>query len=142
MQSLNENILSALRELGQKTRLALENKDADAAQSLLEDGWNLIPDPKECYDITERKIIASIRLMAHSNKPEYALRWINELNNFPPSPIDDEPVFLIGVTHFQLRNLSKAFEYFEKAYVLSKGRCFREEDPKYLKFYLENKKGK
>ena len=126
-----------MRELGTRVRDALKNGDADMAQSLLEQGWNMIPEPKSGYDISTSKVLGSIRLMAQSGKPSLALKWIEELKRVSVSDIDAEPDFLIGVTFFELGNTEAAFQHFDQSSKMSKGRCFQGEDKKYLDFYKE-----
>ena len=55
---------------------------------------------------------------------------------------EDGPCFLLGTIYYEMGSSDNAFKWLSQANEISKGRCFREEDPKYLKFYLENKKSK
>lgn len=135
MKSVNDEIMKEMRELGAKVREALKNGNVEEAQSLLEQGWRLIPEPKSEYDISISKVLASIRLMAQSGKPSLAFKWIEELKYLPISAIDAEPDFLIGMTFFELHDEDKAFLHLERANKLSKGRCFQDEDKKYLEFF-------
>lgn len=140
MKSVNDEIMQQMRELGAKVREALKNDNAEDAQSLLEQGWRLIPEPKSEYDISISKVLASIRLMAQSRNPLLAFKWIGELKHLPISTIDAEPDFLIGMTFFELHDEDKAFFHLARANKLSKGRCFQDEDKKYLEFYKSRTK--
>ncbi|MFC3653410.1 hypothetical protein ACFONN_17765 [Dyella humi] len=142
MKSVSDEVMQELRGLGSDVREALKNGDADKAQSLLERGWKLIPEPKAECDISISKALASIRLMAQSNKPQLAVRWIDELKKLPVSKIDAEPDFLMGVAYFEMGDLDGAFAHFDKSSKMSKGRCFQGEDKKYQEFYKKHAAGK
>lgn len=142
MKSANTEVIQRLRGLGSEVREALENSDADKAQSLLEQGWELIPEPKAEYDISISKALASIRLMAQSKKPKLAARWIDELKKLPISEIDAEPDFLMGVAYFEMGDLDDSFAHFDRSSKMSKGRCFQGEHKKYQGFYKKHAAGR
>ncbi|MFZ4701159.1 MAG: hypothetical protein ACOYMG_14010 [Candidatus Methylumidiphilus sp.] len=142
MKTIPDDIMHQMKELGVQVREALKQGNAEEAQSLLEQGWQLIPEPKSEYNISISKVLASIRLMAQSGKPSLALEWIEELKHLPISAIDAEPDFLTGITHFELGNMGAAFQHFDRSSKMSKGRCFEGEDKKYIDFYKKRLGGK
>ena len=142
MKTLDDSRMQELAKIGAETRQQLSEGKVDLAQLNLEHAWNLVPEPKAEFDISISLVLGAIRLLASSKQPSYALRWINELQKLPVSAIDAEPNFLMGMTYIELNDESKAFEHFDKAYKMSKGRCFQGEEKKYLDFYKKRASGK
>jgi hypothetical protein len=134
MKSLDADTVSKMRELGALVRAALARNDPETAQALLREGWELIPAPRRDYDVSLSKVLGSIRLMATSGKPEYALAWVEELNGLDITAIDAEPHFLAGVAYYENGHLDLAAKHFLKADQVSKGRCFQGEDQRYRAF--------
>ncbi|MEI8362896.1 MAG: hypothetical protein WCG35_06720 [Betaproteobacteria bacterium] len=60
MKTIPDDIMHQMKELGVQVREALKQGNAEEAQSLLEQGWQLIPEPKSEYDISISKVLASI----------------------------------------------------------------------------------
>ncbi|PKB13784.1 hypothetical protein [Janthinobacterium sp. 64] len=130
--------MSKMQEIGRQARAEIAAGNPDAAQALLEKAWQLIPLPRaQCHDSVSLAR-GALRLMAFSGKPSLALRWISELENLPVSDLDPGPDFLQGVTYYELCDLRRAYEHFQRSFTMSKGRCFVDEDPKYLAFYREH----
>lgn len=138
MAPLAEEKMAEMQKTGEQARAEIAAGNPDSAQVLLEKAWQLIPLPHaECHDSVSLARGAQ-RLMAFSAKPSLALRWISELKSLPVSDLDPGPDFLQGVTYYELGDLNRAYEHFQRSFMMSKGRCFVDEDPKYLAFYIEH----
>lgn len=138
MAPLAEEKMAEMQETGERARAEISAGNPDAAQILLEKAWQLIPLPRaQCHDSVSLAR-GALRLMAFSGKPSLALRWINELKSLPVSDLDPGPDFLQGVTYYELGDLNRAYEHFQRSFTMSKGRCCVHEEPKYLTFYKEH----
>lgn len=125
-------------EMRQGYTLLKEGK-ADKAESFFLRAWDLIPDPKFGWDISQITIIRIAKFYRDARKFPEALRWAKDIFRCRPLPNDAEPYVVLGSIHLEAGELDAAREKFEKAFELAGKRGFDGEDPKYLKFLKEKK---
>ena len=111
----------------------------DGAIKYLNEAWQLLPEQKgkweESYQIAES--LAILYLMKQ-NYTE-AIKWAKILFDCDTDRIDSgEREFLVGKIRFEMGDEAGARKYFKTANVKSEGRCFEDEDTKYLKFFLNS----
>lgn len=103
---------------------------------LLEDAWIKLPEPKgeysESYYIAED--ISKTYML--TNDLKQAKKWSDELFKCGLHRLDGgERELLAGKIAFELGEFDLAKEYFAIANEKSEGRCFEDEDIKYIKFF-------
>jgi len=113
------------------------------AVELANNAWAEVPEPKFGWDVTNSFVIGIAETYRDCQLYEPAINLLNDL--FSAKAVDsfeDGPYFMMGTTYYEMGDFENSLKWLSQANTISKGRCFREEDPKYLKFFLENKKDK
>lgn len=102
----------------------------------LETAWGLFPDPKGIYSESYylvKDIIDTCFVLSDFNK---AKEWSEKIFLTGFMRIDSgEKEFISGKVAFELGDLELAKEFFSIANKKSEGRCFEDEDTKYLKCF-------
>jgi len=103
---------------------------------LLEEAWELIPEPKgiysESYHVVE-DIIDTLFLLQDFNK---AYEWSTKIFTTGFMRFDTGgKEFISAKAAYELGEFDLAKEFFNFAFKKSEGRCFEDEDPKYLEFF-------
>lgn len=114
----------------------------DESFKLLEQAWDLYPDPKENW--TEAYNTAKYvceDCFAVNNFPE-AKVWLNRMiaNNNNLHHSDDECQYYVGKYLFETGEYERALENFKEVVKEAGLRYFEDEDPKYLDFYKNPQK--
>jgi hypothetical protein len=103
---------------------------------LLEDAWDKLPEPKGEYSESfhiARYISETYMLI---NNLKQTKKWSNELFKCGLHRIDSgERELLAGKVAFELGEFEISKKYFTIANDKSEGRCFEDEDIKYVKFF-------
>ncbi|MFP3886729.1 hypothetical protein HPB58_06955 [Priestia filamentosa] len=113
-----------------------ENGNHHESIFLLEEAWDLIPEPKGIYSVQSYGLVKDIIDTYFITKDfEKAKEWADKLFLTGFNRIDSgEKEFTSGKVAFELGNLETAKEFFSIANRKSEGRCFGDsEDIKYLK---------
>lgn len=103
---------------------------------LLEEAWDRLPEPKGIYDESfhiAKYTSETYLLIKDGNNAKV---WSERLFQCDLERIDSgERDFLAGKVVFELGDFEVAKKYFTIANAKSEGRCFEDEDKKYIKFF-------
>ncbi|RAS80693.1 hypothetical protein [Priestia endophytica] len=113
-----------------------ENGNHNESISLLEEAWDLIPEPKGIYSVQSYGLVKDIIDTYFITKDfEKAKVWADKIFLTGFARIDSGgKEFISGKVAFELGDLETAKEFFSIANKKSEGRCFGDpEDIKYLK---------
>ena len=102
----------------------------------LEEAWNKLPEPKGQYSESYHIASGISEICIILNNLEQAKKWSDELFKCGLHRIDSgEREFLEGKIALELGEFEMAKKYFTIANEKSEGRCFEDEDKKYIKFF-------
>ncbi|PCJ55342.1 MAG: hypothetical protein COA79_21100 [Planctomycetota bacterium] len=134
-------IKSQINTLMEKVNLEWELKNYETSLNYLKDSWNLLPSPKTDFDDSYHIVELIISLyLENLNLPLEAKNWVKIFYECDTARIDSgERHFVDGKTEYALGNIESSMILFSKAYKLSEGRCFIDEDPKFKTLYFKNK---
>jgi len=119
---------------------ALKNGDNEEAILKSEEAWYKFPEPKYDWDVTLSFTTGICSLYREVGFYAKAHNIIDELlSSGHLDDYDDGPLFLKGSIYFEQGDLEQAKEWFDKANVISKGRCFVSQPKKYKIFFDEQK---
>ncbi|PEJ59971.1 hypothetical protein CN692_04120 [Bacillus sp. AFS002410] len=109
----------------------------DSINYLLE-AWNAIPEPKGIYkDSYHFALYLSETNLLINNFIE-AKKWADVIYSCGLDRIDSgEREFLSGKVAYEMGDISAARSYFDLANEKSEGRCFINEDKKYVEFFKQ-----
>ena len=136
-----QSLFDQMNDIADMVHAAIKRGDVCAVQAEFERVWNRIPEPKNKCEAINVFAQAAVRVLATSGHPTYALPWLDRCKLMRVSEIDAEPDFLIGVTYYELNDKDLACEHFKRAFTMSEGRAFSDEDPKYLNFLKTYSRG-
>lgn len=133
MKILEGEILKEIENFANQGDLAFEKKNFKVQEEFYKKAWEIIPEPKKDWDVSDW-ILGSIAESYYLQK-EYAtaLKYFLETLEC----VDGNNSFInfrIGQLYFNKNKTEEATKYFQKAWNLSEGRAFQDEDPKYLYF--------
>ncbi|GMA98790.1 hypothetical protein [Pelosinus sp. IPA-1] len=136
MTSLQSPIKEQIESLISKSNEEFEKANHAQSIQLLEDAWGKIPAPKGLYEDSYH-IVKDIIDTCFINKDfSKAKEWSEKMFLTGFARIDSgERDFYAGKIAFELGELEVAKEFFSIADKKSEGRCFEDEDTKYLKFF-------
>ncbi|WHX47202.1 hypothetical protein QNH46_13595 [Paenibacillus woosongensis] len=121
--------------------IEVSNQEYDLANyedsiKLLEEAWEKLPIPKVTYDDSYHIVKYIIETYLFMNKAEMGAKWISMLFICDLEREDSgEREFIAGKVSYETDDLVMAKELFYVANNKSEGRCFEDEDTKYLKFF-------
>ncbi|ULQ46503.1 hypothetical protein JN531_015560 [Flagellatimonas centrodinii] len=119
-----------------KAQEAIAIGDEDSAERFCDDAWNAIPEPKYGWDSSYICTSHEVALLRSLRRFDKAISLTQGyLDSGFHLEYEDGPFFWLGTLHFEKDDLDKAYEFFERANKMSRGHCFREEDPKYKLFF-------
>lgn len=138
MADLQSPIKEKFEILVKKSDKQFNNGNHEESILLLEEAWNLIPDPKgiyceESYHLVKDVVATSLIL----NDLKKAKVWADKIFLTGFDRIDSgDKEFISGKVAFELGDLETAKEFFIIANRKSEGRCFGSpKNTKYLKFF-------
>ncbi|AIQ17236.1 hypothetical protein H70357_11655 [Paenibacillus sp. FSL H7-0357] len=138
MATLQSPINEKFESLVSESNEQFNNGNHEDSISLLEEAWNLIPDPKgiyceESYHLV-KDVIATCLII---NDLKKAKLWADKIFLTGFDRIDSgDKEFISGKVAFELGDLETAKEFFSIANRKSEGRCFGSpKNIKYLKFF-------
>lgn len=136
MANLQSPIKEKFKSLVEQSNKQFDNGNHNESISLLEEAWDLIPEPKGIYSEESYHVVDDIIDTCFIiNDFEKAKEWAGKLFLTGFARIDSgEKEFTSGRVAFALGDLDTAKEFFSIANRKSEGRCFEDpEDIKYLK---------
>lgn len=115
---------------------AIEKNDFDSAISFYKKAWEAIPKPKKEWELAHW-VMSCIGVSYYDNNDyNKAIKYLKEgltcYQGNENSLID----FTLGQAYYDKGEKEKSVEFLQKAWDLSEGRAFQDEDPKYL-FFLK-----
>lgn len=103
---------------------------------LLEEAWSVLPNPKGIYNESYDLVNDIIDTCFIVKDFKTAKKWSDKMFLTGFMRIDTgEKEFISGKIAYELGDLEIAKEFFTFANKKSEGRCFEDEDVKYLKFF-------
>lgn len=142
MQELDVSIRDKIDETLIESYKQFKAGNLEKAILLANSAWEDIPKPKFDWDVSKSFVLSIAETYRDCKLFDKAINLLEEL--FSAKTVkshQDGPYFMMGTTYYEAGDTKNAIKWLSEANAISKGRCFREEDPKYLKFFLENKKG-
>jgi hypothetical protein len=139
-QPLSPELLASTDALLWSAKRALASEDRDGAARLAYEAWTLVPEPKYGCDRAYMFMFALMRFARPAGAYDDLIAIVDGyISSGFHSEHEDGPYFWLGTLYFEKGNLMRAFEYFDRAQKMSRGRCFVDEDPRYKRFYTANK---
>lgn len=119
---------------------AYKANNPDEMMRLADIAWSKIPDSKFSWDVSWSFVQSMVYTYIDFGNMKESLNLIDlYIDSGYLFDYEDGPFFLKGKVLFLMNRKDQSFEFFDKANSISKGRCFKDEDDKYLKFYLSEK---
>jgi tetratricopeptide (TPR) repeat protein len=133
MKILEGEKLNIINNFAKQGDTAFDKGDFKGQLEFYKKAWNAIPEPKKDWDVSDW-IMGSIAEAYYLQKDyDTALKYFLETLKC----INGERGFInfrIGQIYFNKDEIDNATKYFQKAWDLSEGRAFQDEDSKYLYF--------
>ena len=141
-KALTLEIDSAITVERNKAHNYKKNYDYESAEIHYLKAWDLLPEPKYDWDVSQILIYRISDFYLEWKKFETAIEWAKQVFRTSPSASDGTPHIVFGKIYFESGNVDLALDNFIKAYEVAGKRAFEGEDPKYLKFYREKQAAK
>lgn len=124
-----------IQELMDKSNSEWDNNDFEKSVTLLEQAWEVLPEPKEIYDESFLIIWGILEISIQINDFERMKKWVDFIFVTDPERRDTgERDLWAGKVAYETSDFTKAKSYFKIAHKKSGGRCFGPGDEKYLNF--------
>ncbi|GGA28752.1 hypothetical protein [Psychrobacillus lasiicapitis] len=124
-----------IKELLDKSNEEFDKGNIEESVVLLEQAWKELPDNKVIFDESFLIIWGILDISIILNDTERMKKWVDNIFVADPARGDTgERELWAGKVAYELCDLGKAKEYLDTANKKSRGRCFSEDDEKYLKF--------
>lgn len=135
--SIPDDIEKKMFALGAKGREALSKNDEEAAEKAFLACWDLLPDPKEQWDmapsIAESIAVFYINFKKFREADEWVAKTARMYGDSAAASANSN--FLKASLEYERGNLDDAFSLFDGLYKAYKERPFQSQKPEYLKFY-------
>jgi len=135
-KQLPDNIYDTFDELTDKAYELFVAKKYEESFSIYEQCLEMIPEPKSDYGESSNVIEWMVENYLLIGRHAEAIKWVEQLSDYLKNKdITGDGEFLKAKVYFEVKDLGKSLEYFRIADEKTKGRCFEDEDNKYLYFY-------
>ena len=139
--SLNPKELERIHAMQRRAKAAFDGSDPEEAGRLALEAWAAVPEPRYGWDHSYMFLFFLFRLGRRSSQRKAIIDIVTGyLRSSYYLPVEDGPYFWLGALLFEENQFDAAFENLQRAVQISHSRCFREEDPKYKKFFDERRK--
>lgn len=137
MAYLQSPLKENFESLVNKSNEQFENGNHNESIRTLEEAWELLPEPKGIYSEESFHLVKDIIDTCFIIKDyKKAKEWSDKLFLTGLSRKDTgKKEFISGKISFELGDIELAKEFFSIANKKSEGRCFEDEDTKYLKCF-------
>jgi tetratricopeptide (TPR) repeat protein len=137
---MSDTVRLPIDDLFQQAKQAIASGDHASAVQLCEEAWNRIPEPRFGWDTTYVRLGIFVKFMRASRSYDKPISIVNAyLGSEHYRDYQHGPYFWLGTLYFEKGDLETAFDYFQRANAMSRGRCFVEEDPRYKAFFRTHK---
>ena len=133
LPSDSEAILLARAKEG---REAWASRDLASAEVAFLRAWDAIPEPRAEYDYSQSLARGMVTFFRDTRQFDKVHSWVAIVRELYP-PKDPAIEFLVATVHFEEGSLDAAFAIFDSLYRAYKRRPFKEQDPRYLQFFLD-----
>lgn len=140
VQSLSSDIYQKMVENGKIYREAKASGDYKLAESKLLATWGAFPEPKHLWDSSQSTLKVIIDFYIERKGFSSAEQWAKELFRCDVLPNDPEPYIILGKIYLESCRQDLATQNLVKAYEMGGRRGYVGEDPKYLKYALDQMK--
>ncbi len=113
---------------------ATDKKDFSSAIEFYKKSWDAIPEPKRDWDLSHWVMSCIGGGYYEAGDYHHAIEYLEQALTCYRGDVDSEINFSLGQAYFDKGDVEKSTTYFQKAWDLSEGRAFEDEDPKYLSF--------
>ncbi|GKS92248.1 hypothetical protein [Acidovorax sp. SUPP2539] len=137
VQPLPPAVMEKLVQNGKVYRDAKASGDYASAEAQLLASWDAFPEPKHSWDSSESVIKTIAGFYIERKDFSAAENWVKELFKCDPLPGDPKPYLLLGKIYYESGRHELAAQNLIKAYEMGGRRGYASEDPKYLKFALD-----
>ncbi|MBF9264490.1 hypothetical protein [Paracidovorax cattleyae] len=137
VQPLPPEVLEKLVQNGKIYREAKAAGDYALAEAQLLASWDAFPEPKHSWDSSESVTKTIAGYYIERKNFSAAETWVKELFKCDPLPSDPKPYLLLGKIYYESGRHELAAQNLIKAYEMGGRRGYASEDPKYLKFALD-----
>lgn len=135
-KTLDDAVRNNLNEMIKSAFLDIKNGDLQSAISIGDNIFESIPEPKYGWDYSYILLECMVEILRSTGQYGKAFELVNKYISSPYYlDYEDGPYFWLGTLYFEKSEFSEAYENFQRANKISRGRCFVEEDPKYKAFY-------
>lgn len=135
---LDPKALEGIHAIQWRAKAASDAGNQEEAARLAFDAWAAVPDPKYGWDRSYMFLFSLFRFGRLSQRRREIISIVSDyLKSEYYLPDEDGPHFWLGALLFEEGDLEAAFGSIQRAVQISRGRCFREEDPKYKRFFDE-----
>lgn len=120
----------------------MQNGDTIKAEEYFLAAWNSLPEPKTEHDYSQSLSRGLVSFYQDTRQFEKAFEWLNTMKSTYDNESNPSIDFIEATVNYDAGKISEAFAIFDSLTRKYKARPFQGSDPKYLKFFLENKKDK
>ncbi len=113
---------------------ATDKNDFSRAIEFYKKAWNAIPEPKKEWELSHWVMSCIGGGYYETDDYHHAIEALEQALTCYRGDVNSEINFSLGQTYFDKGDVEKATVFFQKAWDLSEGRAFEDEDPKYLNF--------
>lgn len=129
-----------IEEIRAKCREMISGDEAEAAITMLEEAWELLPDGKYEYDESFHIVAYILEAAIKTNNKECLLKWMDRVLLADPERDQydkgGEKDMWVGRASYALGDFENAKKYMKMANEKTKGRCFRKNDTVFKNFYF------
>lgn len=136
-EHLRQSIDDLLRQAGEAERA----NEPERSEQMSLKAWGMLPEPKLGWNFYSN-IMPRDNLLFYRNTKQFdkAQHWLAVTRESYGPGRDESVEFLAATLWYEMGDLDKAFEEFDRQYKSYKTRPFQGKDKKYLDFYLSRKK--
>lgn len=136
---LDNELSKVIHDLMHESNKEYNEGKYDKVIEILKKAWLKLPNPKENYSESYHLAQSICEAYILINNFEEAKKWSNEFSRCATFRIDSgERYFLAAKVLFGLERFDMAQKYFAVANKMSDGRCFEDEDDKYINFFKKS----
>jgi len=128
-------IETALLAYAEEGRRSWRAGDLAAAEASFLAAWRCIPEPQIDHDYAQSMARGLVEFFRETHQIERAREWLGVLRASYKDPNNPSVTFLDATVEFAAGNENIAFRSFEELHRAYGVRCFRGENPAYLKFF-------